>query len=137
MADELPISYDKRELRSIITAFKAMDDEAIDAAKRESFALAQYAANEVRPTASQEPLDKPLSIALQVALGFPSPRRSASSLMDSRLSVSLVEDRLRTSGRVTNSDLIVIVSSHDAPREKVEEILAISSIQHFAKFSLN
>ena len=48
MADELPISYDKRELRSIITAFKAMDDEAVDAAKRESSALAQYAANEVK-----------------------------------------------------------------------------------------
>ena len=47
MADE-PINYDKRELRSIITAFKAMDDEAVDAAKRESFALAQYAANEVK-----------------------------------------------------------------------------------------
>jgi hypothetical protein len=43
-----PIQYDKRELRSIITAFKAMDDEATDAAKRESFALAQYAANEVK-----------------------------------------------------------------------------------------
>ncbi len=47
MADE-PISYDKRELRSIIAAFKAMDDEATDAAKRESSALARYAANEVR-----------------------------------------------------------------------------------------
>ncbi len=47
MADE-PISYDKRELRSIITAFKAMDDEAVDAAKRESSALARYAANEIR-----------------------------------------------------------------------------------------
>ena len=47
MADE-PISYDKRELRSIITAFKAMDDESVDAAKRESFALAQYAANEIK-----------------------------------------------------------------------------------------
>jgi hypothetical protein len=43
-----PISYDRRELRSIITAFKAMDDEAIDAAKRESGALAQYAANQVK-----------------------------------------------------------------------------------------
>ena len=43
-----PIAYDKRELRSIITAFKAMDAEAVDAAKRESFALAQYAANEVK-----------------------------------------------------------------------------------------
>jgi hypothetical protein len=47
VADE-PISYDKRELRSIIAAFKAMDDEATDAAKRESSALARYAANEVR-----------------------------------------------------------------------------------------
>jgi hypothetical protein len=43
-----PISYDRRELRSIITAFKAMDDEAVDAAKRESGALAQYAANQVK-----------------------------------------------------------------------------------------
>jgi hypothetical protein len=43
-----PISYDRRELRSIVAAFKAMDDEAIDAAKRESGALAQYAANQVK-----------------------------------------------------------------------------------------
>jgi len=47
VADE-PITYDKRELRSIVTAFKAMDDAAVDAAKRESGALAQYAANEVK-----------------------------------------------------------------------------------------
>jgi hypothetical protein len=43
-----PISYDRRELRAIINAFKAMDDEAVAAAKRESGALAQYAANEVK-----------------------------------------------------------------------------------------
>lgn len=48
MAVSEPIAYDRRELRSIITAFKAMDAEAVDAAKRESFALAQYAANEVK-----------------------------------------------------------------------------------------
>lgn len=47
MADET-ISYDRRELRSIISAFKAMDDEAVEAAKSESAALAQYAANEVK-----------------------------------------------------------------------------------------
>ena len=47
MVDE-PISYDRRELRAIINAFKAMDDEAVAAAKRESGALAQYAANEVK-----------------------------------------------------------------------------------------
>lgn len=43
-----PVQYDRRELRSIISAFKAMEDEAVDAAKRESYALAQFAANEVR-----------------------------------------------------------------------------------------
>ena len=48
MAVNEPIAYDKRELRSIVTAFKAMDAEAVDAAKRESFALAQFAANEVK-----------------------------------------------------------------------------------------
>lgn len=47
MASE-PITYDKRELRSIVTAFKAMDDAAVDAAKRESSALAQFAANEIK-----------------------------------------------------------------------------------------
>ena len=47
MADE-PIQYDKRELRSIVSAFKAMDDEAVEAAKRESGALATYAANEIK-----------------------------------------------------------------------------------------
>lgn len=47
MADE-KLSYDKGELRSIIRAFKAMDDAAIAAAKEESSALAQYAANEVK-----------------------------------------------------------------------------------------
>ena len=42
------VTYDKRELRSIVSAFKAMDDEAVDAAKRESSALAQFAAAEIK-----------------------------------------------------------------------------------------
>jgi hypothetical protein len=46
-----PITYDKRELRSIITAFKAMDAEAVEQAKRESSALAEYAAGEIKQTA--------------------------------------------------------------------------------------
>ena len=36
------IAYDKAELRGILKAFKAMDDEAIDAAKQESSALATF-----------------------------------------------------------------------------------------------
>jgi hypothetical protein len=43
-----PITYDKRELSSILKAFKAMDDEAVNQAKQESNALATYAANEVK-----------------------------------------------------------------------------------------
>jgi hypothetical protein len=41
MADEA-ITYDKAELRSIIRAFKAMDDEAISQAKESSSALADF-----------------------------------------------------------------------------------------------
>ena len=42
------ISYDRSELRSILKAFKAMDQSAVDEARTQSSALAQYAANEVR-----------------------------------------------------------------------------------------
>jgi len=42
------IAYDRRELRSIIGAFKAMDQEAIDQARKQSSALAEYAANEIK-----------------------------------------------------------------------------------------
>ena len=47
MANE-PISYDRRELRSIMAAFKAMDQESIDQAKRQSNALAQFAADQIK-----------------------------------------------------------------------------------------
>jgi len=45
------ISYDKQELRSIIKAFKAMDDAAVEAAKQESSALAKYASEQIKKTA--------------------------------------------------------------------------------------
>jgi hypothetical protein len=47
VADE-QISYDRRELRAVIGAFKAMDDEAVDQARKQSSALATYAANEIK-----------------------------------------------------------------------------------------
>lgn len=47
MADE-KVSYDRRELRAVIGAFKAMDDEAVDQARKQSSALATYAANEIK-----------------------------------------------------------------------------------------
>jgi hypothetical protein len=45
------ISYDRKELRAITTSFKAMSDEAVDAAKRESSALAEFARSKIIETA--------------------------------------------------------------------------------------
>ena len=51
MADEVKIAYDKSDLRGITRAFKAMDDEAVQAAKKESSALAEFAADKIKQTA--------------------------------------------------------------------------------------
>ena len=58
------ISYDKAELRSIIKAFKAMDDEAIDAAKEESSALATFVQRNVNDAATQRG-----PVALRISTG--------------------------------------------------------------------
>jgi len=52
MADEIKIAYDKSDLRAVTRAFKAMDDQAVEAAKKESSALAEYAAQQIKITAA-------------------------------------------------------------------------------------
>lgn len=47
MSDNVEIAYDKADLRRITSAFKAMDAEATDAAKRESSALAEFAKGKI------------------------------------------------------------------------------------------
>jgi len=47
MSDSVEIAYDKADLRRITAAFKAMDSEATDAAKRESSALAEFAQGKI------------------------------------------------------------------------------------------
>ena len=47
MSDNVEIAYDKADLRRITSAFKAMDEEATDAAKRESSALAEFAQGKI------------------------------------------------------------------------------------------
>ena len=47
MSDNVEIAYDKADLRRITSAFKAMDSEATDAAKRESSALAEFAQGKI------------------------------------------------------------------------------------------
>lgn len=48
-----PIAYDKNDLRGILKAFKAMDDEAADQAKKTSSELADFVKSKVTATASQ------------------------------------------------------------------------------------
>ena len=48
---EAKIAYDKSDLRAITRSFKAMDDEAIAQAKKQSNALAQYAADKIKVAA--------------------------------------------------------------------------------------
>ena len=60
MADELLgernfIAYDKKDLQAIKKAFKGMSEEAIDAAKRESSNLAQFAGDRIRAAAGSAP----------------------------------------------------------------------------------
>lgn len=47
------ISYDKAELRAITKAFKAMDDEATEQAKKVSGDLAEFVADKVKAAARQ------------------------------------------------------------------------------------
>ena len=51
MSDDVEIAYDKADLRRITSAFKAMDAEATDAAKRESSALAEFAQGKIQQKA--------------------------------------------------------------------------------------
>lgn len=52
MADEVKIAYDKSDLRGITKAFKAMSEEATEAAKRESSNLAEFAADRIKISAA-------------------------------------------------------------------------------------
>jgi hypothetical protein len=46
------IAYDKADLRDILKAFKAMDETAVDEARRQSAALAYFASEEIKATAA-------------------------------------------------------------------------------------
>ncbi len=47
------VSYDKNELRAVIRAFKAMDDDSVQAAKTQSGALAEYLQRKIIDAAGQ------------------------------------------------------------------------------------
>jgi hypothetical protein len=51
MAD-VSIAYDRNDIRGILKAFKAMDDQATDEARTQSAALAYFASQEIKAAAS-------------------------------------------------------------------------------------
>ena len=51
MASET-IAYNRSDLRDILKAFKAMDDQATEEARKQSAALATYASEEIKQTAA-------------------------------------------------------------------------------------
>ena len=52
MSDSVDIAYDKTDLRRVLGAFKAMDDEATQQAKAASGALAEFAQDKIQATAN-------------------------------------------------------------------------------------
>jgi hypothetical protein len=52
MADSVEIAYDKADLRRVLSAFKAMDEEATVQAKAASGALAEFAQDKIIGTAT-------------------------------------------------------------------------------------
>jgi hypothetical protein len=52
MSDQISIAYNRTDLRGITRAFKAMDDEAIQAARSESSNLAAFAADRIKIAAA-------------------------------------------------------------------------------------
>jgi hypothetical protein len=51
MASEA-VTYDRKELRALTQAFKAMSDEAVTQAKKESSALAEFASDKIKQAAA-------------------------------------------------------------------------------------
>ena len=51
MSDNVEIAYNKQDLSKITSALKAMGDEATDAAKRESSAIAEFAQGKIQQKA--------------------------------------------------------------------------------------
>ncbi len=51
MSDNVEIAYNKQDLRAITSALKAMGDQATDAAKRESSAIAEFAKGKIQQKA--------------------------------------------------------------------------------------
>jgi hypothetical protein len=89
MAEDL-IAYDKSDLRRIYAAFKAMDDEAVLAAKQESNALATYLQGKIQ----SEAMGANNKVATKIAAGS----RVSKSSKTGELSFGFVSQKLSGGG---------------------------------------
>ena len=93
-----PITYDRSELRSITKAFKAMDEQAAEEAKKESSALAEYAKSSIVDSAAFMPVNQ--SGALRIATGI----KVSKSSKIGELSIGFASQKF--SGGGTTRDLL-------------------------------
>ena len=121
------IAYDKAQLRSITKSFKAMSDEAIDAAKRESSALAEFLQLKVRETAQRRTVSG--AAVRRVAEGS----RVAKSSKIGEVSFGFAAQKFSGGGSV----LIATNNFRVALRISVVDLPDISSIQHSDRSSRN
>ena len=133
---EPSIAFSKKELRSVINAFKALDEQAQEEGKKIGYDLAQYAAQEVRKTALTRTV-LPFAESRMVCESHELPK-SENFPTVSLVSVLAVAAIQKSYGGRLNSVLIPSNSFRIERRGHQDvAILDISSILHSAQFSLN
>ena len=136
MANET-IAYNKKDLRDIYKAFKLMDDQATDEARRQSAALAYFASEEIKQSARTR--TKAGQVAQRVADGVSISKSSkigefsygfARQKFSGGATTQTLWGGIEFGSNKLNSSLVI--------REgKVVDLADGSFIQPFVEFSLN
>jgi hypothetical protein len=132
-----PITYDRAELRDLLKAFKAMDDQAVQEARTESSALQPMQPIKSKSARWDDRSRVLVFGELPKESESASHLKSANSLMALHLKGFLVAALHKSSGQVLSLEVTAIASSPEELPIGDAAILATSSTRHFAKFSLN
>jgi hypothetical protein len=132
VSDSVQIAYDKNDLRRVLGAFKAMDEEATKAAKTESSALAEFAKGKIIAKASTRGI-----AASRIAQGSRVSKSSKIGELSLALQVKSFQavERLKCFGAAMNSDQIHSGSSQSGQVELAAVRLAGLFIRHFEQYS--
>lgn len=121
------IAYDKSDLRGVLKAFKAMDEEATAQAKIVSGGLATYVQGKIVSAAVCARMMQPTGLQLDHV--YQSHQRSVSFHLALHLRNSLAAAQRNSSGAVMNLDQINISNSRSGLVVKVADRRAGLSIQ--------